>query len=853
MSVQLSGPDFGHAQRFSDTLADDIQRFAETSPESRLIEYPVDGACEEFRAGLLLKQAFNLCGELQSIDEQAVLILCFERVSEFIAAAWACTFLGRWYLPWMLSPAGLAASSARARAQALQQCFPNAQLVFSQDNRALSLQLAQPEHRWQTHAVAFQTEAARPGPAQPRLGAGCYLPTSGSSGGAKFARLPNAVLCARLEASKAVPGASTTLSCLPFDGVTGHAMMMPWSGTRLYFPAARIISRAEELPALIEGHRINSLPLTTSLQSKLVDALEVREQAADLSSLERVSVGAEPISAQIAGRFVEQCQRHGAQEFDIGLAYGMTETGTLARIGLPDLASASQHLGDGSHPISMGPATRFTGIRITDAFDRVIEEGLPGLIQIKAPQRMFDGYQTSAGLDRSCFTADGWFRTGDRGLIENGQLAVLGRESGSMRLAGRTVSLEHIESALSKSHERLTELIVAAPFQDSGSASAELALFYVARPGQDSRDIARSLKKAATELIGASPRHLIPLLSDQVPRTASAKIVRPDLIEAFASGQLQALSLDPLTLETPSSDLEALKQIWARQLGIDADFDLNATFFDLGADSIAAAEMIETVERRFACRIPLDQFFRNATVPSLLALIKSGDQSTLAISPAPAAKIIRKLETALSTWEGPRPGGGIIPCYHAEGRQVPLFWVFQEQQELKRLAAALGDSHPLHGLRSLVGIVPIRAHDATVLNAVCDRYQAELLERIAGRAYVLGGNCQGGIHALALARRLRQQGQPPSSLVLMEWSYSYGPYPGPVHLLYGSDSYTARYYTTQCTEGPPWRQEFQQRSVQSIRGRHGRFFNKHNIDSLAGQLRRICVAANTGVDAQAKC
>lgn len=76
-------------------------------------------------------------------------------------------------------------------------------------------------------------------------------------------------------------------------------------------------------------------------------------------------------------------------------------------------------------------------------------------------------------------------------------------------------------------------------------------------------------------------------------------------------------------------------------------------------------------------------------------------------------------------------------------------------------------------------------------------------------------------------------------LVLMEWSFSYGPYDGPVELLYGCRSYTAPWYTGASTEGPDWRGDFPHRKVQAIAGRHGAYFTQENIASLAGEIRRI--------------
>ena len=81
------------------------------------------------------------------------------------------------------------------------------------------------------------------------------------------------------------------------------------------------------------------------------------------------------------------------------------------------------------------------------------------------------------------------------------------------------------------------------------------------------------------------------------------------------------------------------------------------------------------------------------------------------------------------------------------------------------------------------------------------------------RQFIVGGNCQGGIFALALAKRLSQIGRAPSRLVLLEWTYSYGRYLGPALLLYGEQSYTAEIYRTSRKGLPNWREDFPSNSA----------------------------------------
>ena len=136
-----------------------------------------------------------------------------------------------------------------------------------------------------------------------------------------------------------------------------------------------------------------------------------------------------------------------------------------------------------------------------------------------------------------------------------------------------------------------------------------------------------------------------------------------------------------------------------------------------------------------------------------------------------------------------QPVGGIqhrwIPCADFLGLQ---------DYKAAQLAKYLGPDQPLYAMRSCVGIVKAKDYTAEVLETVCNRYLWEMLALQVGPTLVLGGTCQGGILALAMARRLKQIGRAPALLALLEWSYSYGSYDEPTLLIYGEESYTAQIY-----------------------------------------------------------
>ena len=149
-----------------------------------------------------------------------------------------------------------------------------------------------------------------------------------------------------------------------------------------------------------------------------------------------------------------------------------------------------------------------------------------------------------------------------------------------------------------------------------------------------------------------------------------------------------------------------------------------------------------------------------------------------------------------------------------------------------QLAKHLGPNRPVYGMRSCVGIVSVKDHSIDIIDTVCNRYLWEILALPVNRPFIVGGNCQGSIFALALAKRLSQIGRAPPLLVLLEWTYSYGRYLGPALLLYGEQSYTAEIYRTSRKCVPNWREDFPSSSAAGISGAHGHFFDDINIESL---------------------
>ena len=162
--------------------------------------------------------------------------------------------------------------------------------------------------------------------------------------------------------------------------------------------------------------------------------------------------------------------------------------------------------------------------------------------------------------------------------------------------------------------------------------------------------------------------------------------------------------------------------------------------------------------------------------------------------------------------------------------------MFQEPFEFAQLAKHLGPDQPLYGMRSCVGIVRPKDY-STIMDSVCTRYFLEMLSIGVADPLVVGGNCQGAILALELAKRFSKIGRSPSLLILTEWSYSYGSYLSPTLLLYGDQSHTADIYRQERPK-IDWQHDFPLSAVAPVPGRYGELFADGNVPEFAEVLRR---------------
>lgn len=234
---------------------------------------------------------------------------------------------------------------------------------------------------------------------------------------------------------------------------------------------------------------------------------------ATFPSLVRAGVGGAPVTEEL----LTQYQGKGLMLCN---SYGMTEVFGVATLP-PD--QAQKKLG------CVGWSVIGTEIRIADDTDALVPQGENGEIQINS-EGVTPGYWNAPDLTAASRTADGWFKTGDIGrLDEEGALYVVDRKKDMFISGGENVYPAEIESTL----ELLPEISEAAVIGVLDEQWGEVGHAIIVLKNDGALNAA-TVKKRCTEYLARYkvPKHVS--FTDKLPRSAQGKIQKAELRDTYA-------------------------------------------------------------------------------------------------------------------------------------------------------------------------------------------------------------------------------------------------------------------------------------------------------------------------------
>jgi long-chain acyl-CoA synthetase len=267
-----------------------------------------------------------------------------------------------------------------------------------------------------------------------------------------------------------------------------------------------LIVNPRDIPALIKDltkHKVNSFPAVNTLYAALLHHRDFKQ--IDWSMLKCAIAGGMAVQRVVAEAWYKATGK------PIIEGYGLSETSPVLACNRGDI---TQWTGTIGLPL---PSTE---IAIRDDDNNEMSVGERGEICARGPQVMA-GYWQKPEETAACMTPDGFFRTGDIGIMDaDGRVTIVDRKKDMITVSGFKVFPNEVED-VAMSHGGLLECAaIGIPDPHSGEA---VALYAVKKAPDLTEAELRSYLR--TKLTGYKVPHVIEFRSE-LPKSNVGKILR---------------------------------------------------------------------------------------------------------------------------------------------------------------------------------------------------------------------------------------------------------------------------------------------------------------------------------------
>ncbi|MBU8900321.1 amino acid adenylation domain-containing protein [Corallococcus sp. M34] len=455
----------------------------------------------------------------------------------------------------------------------------------------------------------------------------------------------------------------------------------------------------------------------------------------DLRRWEMAFCGAEPIRPEVMARFQAAFAPAGFQGGALYPCYGLAEGTLIASGGRKGEGvrtrawdAAALERNEAVEAREGEEARTLVGCGTTLAEQRLLivepesrracAPGRVGEIWLSGPS-VATGYWARLDESREAFEArladsteeTRWLRTGDLGLLRDGELFVVGRRKDLIILRGRNLHPQDLEVTLERAHPALRPGCGAA-FSIEVAGEERLAVMYEVDPRKawTPEDVLGAVRRALSETHEVQLHALVLIEPGALPKTSSGKVqrraCRAELLEGAPRALLNwregAVSSDAKGLVAQAGpagapDSVASWEAWlltrlAERLRIHRDtLDKDVPITSFGLDSLAAVELANDLEQ-VGARSGMEALLQGPTVAELARRLAASRGSGHADAiPRRADSLAAPLTaTQQRLWLFEQLGRG-VPAYHlpAAARLVgPL-----DVDALDRAVAALIGRH----------------------------------------------------------------------------------------------------------------------------------------------------------------
>jgi acyl-CoA synthetase (AMP-forming)/AMP-acid ligase II/acyl carrier protein len=362
----------------------------------------------------------------------------------------------------------------------------------------------------------------------------------------------------------------------------------------------------------------------------------------DLSCVKLILNGAEPISYELCEDFLAALAPHGLRRSVMMPVYGLAEATVGVTMANPGdeysrilvnrhhlrIGSAYETADEGDADavsfVKVGRPIRDVEMRLVDDADQVIVDGIVGNIQVQGAgvtERIYGDDLATAEL----FSGDGWLRTGDCGVIVDGQLVITGRSKDIIIVNGQNYYPHDIEEIAARLDGLDLGKVVVGGTKTEDSQTEELLVFVLYRQDLDAfASIAEAVRGTIGEQTGLEVDHVIPV--SRIPKTTSGKVQRVKLLNAYLDGEFgdairasEPAPVAPVSDDDPLvTELMSICSEFAKDRSIGADDNL----FEVGVSSLTLTEIVLAIDERYPGKLDISDLFDYPTLREIADFLR---------------------------------------------------------------------------------------------------------------------------------------------------------------------------------------------------------------------------------------
>ncbi|MFD4181687.1 amino acid adenylation domain-containing protein, partial [Rhodococcus sp. NPDC058514] len=362
----------------------------------------------------------------------------------------------------------------------------------------------------------------------------------------------------------------------------------------------------EQFLELLRRERVTVLNQTPSAFYQLAEADRLAEPAAQDLALRYVVFGGEALELR---RLSDWYSRHDDRAPRLVNMYGITETTVhVSHRGIDEaMASAAS-------ASVVGQAIAGLQVFVLDSRLRPVPVGVPGEMYVAGVQ-LARGYLGQPALTAGRFVANPFgeagsllYRSGDLARWNrHGDLEYLGRADDQVKVRGFRIELGEIESAV-LAQESVGQ--VAVVVREDTPGNLRLVAYVVPTAG-----VALDMDAVRAGAAAMLPEYMVPsayVTLEDIPLTSNGKLDRKSL---------PAPQFEARVFRAPSTPVEEIvANTFAGVLGLER-VGLDDDFFELGGNSLIAAQVTSRLGVALDARVPVRVLFESSTVVALAATL----------------------------------------------------------------------------------------------------------------------------------------------------------------------------------------------------------------------------------------